>query len=172
MLADQREAYNHIISITKKEVRIRRHSLFSKATMYFMARFNCCWTSWRVAGLSIQVQNRASTQFERGEKIQKNGEKLYIEHFWLAVIGFSILYKKPGGPVKKTPSIMHLTASCPPIQASSRWLGCPVQPEHDQPHLVHQPARQVRRQHEATRHRGFVLLDACHQEPSFTYVEL
>ena len=71
MLADQREAYNHIISITKKEVRIRRHSLFSKATMYFMARFNCCWTSWRVAGLSIQVQNRASTQFERGEKIQK-----------------------------------------------------------------------------------------------------
>ena len=69
MLADQREAYNHIISITKKEV--RRHSLFSKAIMYFMARFNCCWTSWRVAGLSIQVQNRASTQFERGEKIQK-----------------------------------------------------------------------------------------------------
>ena len=74
MLADQREAYNHIISITKKEV--GRHSLFSKAIMYFMARFNCCWTSWRVAGLSIQVQNGASTQFELGEKIQKKWRKI------------------------------------------------------------------------------------------------
>ena len=92
MLADQRGAYNHIISTTKKEV--GRHSLFSKANTYFMARFNCCWTSWRVVELSIQVQNRASTQFEHGEKIQKNGEKLYIEHFWLAVIGFSFLVLK------------------------------------------------------------------------------
>ena len=74
MLADQRKAYNHIISITKKEV--GRHSLFSKTIMYFMARFNCCWTSWRVVELSIQVQNRASTQFEHGKKDTKMEKKI------------------------------------------------------------------------------------------------